>query len=208
MSRNLAERQVSIVLGQRGCGKTTLTRKLAELYPRRIVFDRLQEYENGEIVSDLQSFGEAYERLCACTSFQIIFRFRFGIDTEELNDECNKILRAVYLRERDLGSMGLALVFEEIQYYASTYSINPGLFEVIHTGRHSGLALIANSQRPAAIHKALISQAHHLFVGRLFEHRDVNYLRSSIGEIAEKAKSLQPYTFIHYFGEGSEIVRL
>lgn len=198
----LGDAEIITVFGMRGCGKSTLTRKLSEIYKRRFVFDRIHEW-NGEdantsrkIFTDAQAFERSWSAF-AERDHTLIFHFKPGSSPELLSDEFNRIARVLYLTGRAVAHPDpQVIVIEEAQFYCAPASIEPWLFEMIHTGRHANLAIIANAQRPATVHKSLVSQSHHIFIGQLFEARDIQYLRDTIGAIAEEARTLPKGEFI------------
>jgi len=188
---------ISVVLGMRGSGKSTLSRKLASCFGRLVVFDRLQEHTDGVIVNDFRAFSGAWKTLWNKKNFKIIIQFDIEEKSEEQDAFFSEVLRVCYKSNRLMG-IPLCILIEEVHFYAAPTSINKWLFECVLTGRHSKLSIIANSQRPASIHKALISQANNIFIGQLYEMRDIDYLEKTVGSCALNARSLPKYNFIHY----------
>ena len=190
---------IVIAFGLRGSGKSFLTRKLSEAFPRRVVFDRLQEWsdENAIFVSTFEDFAREWQRVHALNRFTIVFQFDIESSSEIQSAEFNEVIRIVYKSGRSTGHF-TTLFIEEIHFFAGPHFIEPWLFEATLTGRHSHIGIIANTQRPASVHKSIISQATHIFVGQLFEPRDMEYLAATIGDAAFRAKSLQKRQFLHF----------
>lgn len=190
---------VTSIFGIRGSGKSTLSRNLSSIYPRLIIFDRLGEWGDidGFNCSDAESFSKIWKQTFRSPSFKIVVSFEPGTDGDDLQREVSSILKTIYNTGRSgLSEYSTCLVIEEAQFYSSPQSINPWLFEVCLTGRHAKIAIILNSQRPASIHKSLISQSHNIFVGQLFEMRDIKYLTDTIGDAAFRARSLPQGAFL------------
>lgn len=184
------------IFGITGSGKTTLTGKIAALFPRRILFDRLGEHAGFEKVArTYEEFVQLYREAHAQDSFTILVRPKAGLDPELLQEMVDAILQLVYNVESHTQS-GIALIFEEAWLYAPLHYISPWMQEVILTGRHYNISLIANSQRPAHVNKAVISQARHVFVGQFFEYRDRKYYEDTFGKIPELN---QPPAKFHFY---------
>lgn len=203
----LGETDITVVFGQRGSGKSSLGRALSSIYPRRIVIDRLREWTGQAATArGYKEFLALYQSVQRLPSFTIAVQFDLGLDPALLSEQVNQMLRAIYLTEH-ADPQGLCIVIEEVHFFAAPTSIEPWLLEVVTTGRHAGLALVVNSQRPAQVHKSLVSLASNVMMGRLFEARDLKYLQESVGGIALQCRDLANFQFIHYRpGEGSQLI--
>lgn len=190
-----------LIIGIRGCGKSTLSRALSSTFHREIIFDRLRERRDGIIITDLNQFSRYWNDHHGDENFQIIIQLRSSRDDELFAFENNEILRIVYetgLRktEQGLDHQNTLLLFEELQFYCTPHSIIPYLKEAILTGRHSRLTIIGNTQRPANIHGDFKGNAHFVFAGQLVHKADVDYLKGSIlGEHATTCFTLQKFHF-------------
>ena len=183
------------ILGKRGSGKTTLSRKVQQVYPRLVIFDRLHEYatEKSEGFAEVTTFGGFANALTWSldkTRFKIIYRFNIEADSHD--EEFNQAMRILYYR----GSV--CAVVDEVWNFANAHYLPKWLKEMALTGRHRGCSLITTSQRPAEVHKTLLSQSHHVFCGQLHEKNDIKYLSEVIGSDAEKLPSLPQFKFLHY----------
>ncbi len=196
---------VITALGRRGSGKTSLSRWIQTVYPRVVIFDRLNEYpeEHGPgkwTVRTFDEFCEAVKGSHGLKRFKILFQF----DIEEDNHSAvfDEAMRVIYYRG------DLCVVVEEVHHFATAHHLPKWLKEVLLTGRHRALALIATSQRPAEVHKTLLSQCHHIFCGTLNEANDVKYLASVMGSAARRVAALKPFQFVHFRpGEPVSIIK-
>lgn len=182
----------------RGCGKSRLTLALSKSYPRIIVFDKMKEWKNrGTIVNSLDEFKTIWRKHFHADRFTIVVHFPFGSSIEETQDIASQIAEIVY-RTGIQSGLETCLIFEEAQFYLPNNSLTPVFFELLTTGRHARINIIANTQRPASIHKMLISQSSEVYIGQLFEMRDIAYLYQSVGSVAENIPDLQKFEFIKY----------
>lgn len=195
------------IFGRSGCGKSTLQETITNCYPRLIVIDRMREHSTGFITSNFEDYARYLtDQIQRNTpQFKLVFQF----DIEQLSDSQELIfehaVRLAYKYGQITGN-NLCLSVEEVQFFASPTYIPHWLKESTLTGRHANLAVVVSSQRPAAVHKDLISQSSHLFVGQLFELRDMEYLRGTIGDAAYQARELPQGQFIHYSAGQTRIV--
>lgn len=184
------------IFGITGSGKSTLTGQLAGAFPRRVIFDRLGEWNLYETpyVSDFRTFAHTYEQVYKNESFTIVFKPRPGLDHETLLHEINQVIALIYRVEAQ-EPRGVALIFEEVWLYAPLHSMPPWFQETLLTGRHHRISVIGNSQRPASVSKVFISQCRHVFVGQYFESRDRKYFEETFGRIPELDKPPEKFHF-------------
>jgi len=195
-----SDASIITIVGMRGCGKSTLTQRLASdtKYNRKIVFDMVQEWEGKFIyVETFDEFSNVWRENFHKPSFTIVIRFEFGSEAKQIIKLQTDIVRLVYLTGRD-SEIYTCLVFEEAQFYFPNSGLHPTNMHLLTTGRHAFIDVIANSQRPASINKLLISQSAEIYIGQLFESNDMNYLYESVGDLAFEARSLQKLEFIYY----------
>lgn len=189
---------ISVIFGQRGSGKSTLGRSISNLYRRVLVIDRLREWTEGDLITDnLIEIENFLINSLGKSNFKIIFQFNIEAESEAQSVIFNSLLRSIYYRGKISGE-NVCILIEEVHFFASTHKVEKWLQECIFTGRHANLAIIASSQRPASVNKALISQAANIFIGQLYEKRDIDYLFDCIGEIAENIPKLNKFEFLHY----------
>lgn len=178
-------------------------------YPRVIVIDPLGEWREREAQArahDFGSFGTALRAVYDSPSFRLVYEPDPSLSLEAASADFDALLRAVYLAGRDSGR-GVCLVLEEVHHFAPIHSMEHWLRQIILTGRHAGIAIIASTQRPASVNKALVSQASHVFTGQLFESRDVRYLAETCSdEMARAAAQLPKLSFIG-FTPGEPLIR-
>lgn len=182
----------------RGCGKSTLTKKLAQSHPRKIVFDFVQEWHDGtHYVSSYDEFKNIWREVFHRQSYTIIVRFEFGEAQENITKIQTDICTLIYISGKDT-QIETCLIFEEAQFYFPTHGLASKNLHLLTTGRHAFINIIANTQRPASISKLLLSQSKEVYIGSLYEMNDIKYLFDSVGQLALEARNLQPLEFIYY----------
>lgn len=183
---------VSIFIGMRGCGKSFLARRVQQIYPQRIIIDSLSEYSesDGTVVHDFASYGQFLESKKG-TDEPFTLIYQFDPDSSISETEFEHLLRVAYYFGNVL------IVIEEIQLYSTPHNLPHYLKQCLLTGRHQGLALMFTSQRPGEIHKTIISQCHHIFVGKIIEGNDLRYISYFLGNHVEKLPGLPERRFIY-----------
>lgn len=200
---------VTVILGQRGCGKSTLGRKIASVYPRLVVIDRLREWGSGDVDFSTDRFDSfaLYLRDALQKNFPK-FRCALQFEVEQVSKEAvfSQAMRLCY-KFGEISRRNLAVLIEEVHHFATPHRVDHWLFESVMTGRHSNQAIICSSQRPASVSKALVSQAHHVFLGQMFERNDIAYVADIIGDASIQLPQLKVGEFLHY-QPGKKIVKI
>lgn len=191
---------VTIIFGQRGCGKSTLGRRISSCYPRLVVVDRLREWSGTQcdhVTDRFDSFALFLRDAMRIHAKRFRACFQFEVEAERKDEIFSQVMRLCY-KYGEITRENSAVLIEEVHHFASAHRVDPWLFESVMTGRHSNQAIICSSQRPASVSKALVSQATHVFCGQLFEKNDIEYLRDFLGDDADRLPKLQKFRFLHY----------
>lgn len=186
------------IFGITGCGKSTLTRQIAGLFNRKVIFDRLAEWNripNAVTVPDFAGFKREYQRLYQLDTFTIVVRPPAGTDADALVKLTDNVMNLVYRVEK-YHREGIGLIFEEVWLYAPLHNVPPWFRETIFTGRHYKISIVGNAQRPASVSKDFVSQSRHVFIGQFFEARDRKYYRDTLGDLPELENPPAKYEFL------------
>jgi len=200
------------ICGMSGCGKSTITHKLSHQakFARKIVFDYVEEWTGTHYAQTYEEFQKIWRDNFHKPSYTIVVRFPFGTPEKSIQETSARIVTLIYNTGRQ-SQLHTAIIFEECHFYFPSNYIHPVFKSLFTTGRHAYMNMITNTQRPASVHKLVISQSPEVFIGRLFEANDIFYLKETVGDIALQASDLLPFEFIHYQvgrPEDSKIVTL
>lgn len=166
------DRDVIIILGKTGYGKSTWLHKYCVGVPRRFCFDPFRkfpaEYLTGEQI--LERHDSGWFRNTAS----------YSIGTHYLPD-LSLIGSIAYLTGH------CAFIIEECGFaFAKGERIDDWLAEAIFLGRHQSLTLIFTAQRAVSIPIELRSQASRFVSFRQTERRDVEWCREYLDDVNEE----------------------
>lgn len=171
-------------------GKSFLGKVIQRAFPRKIIIDSTYEYsdEDGQIVYGFNAFAEAVKRVESLNEYTIIFRFGH----EEKNQEAifEEICRIVFY----LGDT--FFVVEEIHLHSSSHTMNHWLLKIATVGSHQGIGYLVTTQRPSLIHKTILTQCDHIFIGSLIDENDISYVRGFCQDYSKKLVSFPARRFI------------
>ena len=177
------ESKITIILGKRGSGKTTLTKSLIEGYNKNIIiWDFIGEYK-GAVIKTFDSF-------CWYISQRIIDEKRINIILRLPIEDFDAVCGVIYI----IGKM--LFVIEEIDSVSSAFYVPKGLGYLIRYGRHREVSMIATSRRPADVPRLLTSQANTLYCFRFIEPRDLDYLKQYANINIAELQGLNDYKYI------------
>jgi len=190
------------IFGMRGCGKSHLAREIAELFPRKIIIDPMSEYKGDFVVSDFNNFAKILKTEIIQKNNQkytVVFRPSPHIkSTDSLFDS---LMRLVF----ELGNC--LVLIDEVQLFSNPHFLPHYLKNILMIGRHRGIAVMAITQRPAQINKAILAQSAHIFCGQLHEKNDILHVADFINIEKNKLVTLGKRKFIYFspFSEGIKI---
>ena len=188
-----------LIMGTRGCGKSTLAKNIQVMWPRRVVIDTLNEYDENETTKIVYSFEEFTQELLYYNDtnkpeFTLIYQF--DPESENSDEEFNQVMRVCYY----LGN--LQIVLEEVQEHSSVHSLPHWLRQCLLKGRHQNISVLSTTQRPGELNKTLLSQSQHIFCGQIIEGNDLRYVSSFLRQDSEKLVSLPKGQFLYFSAQG------
>ncbi len=187
-----------LIMGQRGCGKSYLAKRLQAMWPRRVIVDSLNEYgaDEGEVVSVFDDFANRLQALKQNETQAFVLIFQSHPENQIGNIEFEQILRLCFY----FG--GIQVVVEEVQNYSSPHNLPDWLKKCLLIGRHQNISLLFTSQRPGEVNKTIISQCAHIFCGKIIEGNDLTYIAKILRQDADKLLNIQDRRFIYFSKSG------
>lgn len=167
-------REVVLVLGETGSGKTTWAKKYTDAETRLFVYDIAHDFRANYVSSD--ELIELQDEPPA--------QFRIGVWTP---DDVEPLTASAYLWGN------CTLVLEELStLYRTGERISGPIAEVVYLGRHQTVSLVCIAQRATSIPVAIRSQASRIVSFRQQEDDDVKALVGKFGkENAQKLTRMQ-----------------
>lgn len=180
------EREITLVFGKTGMGKTQWTRQFLRTLKRVIVIDPISEYEGFQWCDDPKTLLEWTERYK-------VFRLRTA-SIDRFEDVC--LVASV--------AGGCTLVLEEAQRIAPPHTPLPPTFEdIVYRGRHSRTSLVVVSQRPTTVNIVARSQWTRIIAFAQTEPADIGWLRSVSGS-SDMFESLTQFEYFDILPTGTE----
>ncbi len=180
-SRKIRDREVLVVVGQQGFGKTVYSKKTVETRKRSLIFDPTGGFDGltPDDPDEMIEYVGGHE----------MFRVRM---TNQLN------LPVLYALANGVGNC--TVVIDEAQRIvpAGKHEIDLGLLDLIYRGRHpeSGpVDLIIIAQRPTTIHIAIRSQWTRLISFRQTEPADIAWMEQTSGVTFEGIRDFQVFDY-------------
>jgi len=166
--------EITLILGKKGHGKTSLTVSLTDPLTRVIFFDYNHEYQRGLIVTNPAQLIEQV-RLNRRGFFRIIYRPAFATDIER---------HFHYFSEICFALDSFTVVCEEVDLVSRAGSMPTGLKKLINYGRHRAINIIALSRRACMVPRDLTANADLIVSFNQQEPRDLKYIADYAGESA------------------------
>jgi AAA+ ATPase superfamily predicted ATPase len=196
----MKSREVVLITGKTGSGKSTLFRELIQGQKRFIIFDTLSEYRNPDNpfpalfirnIKDLLEYLSTNHR----KAFRIVFDpedpdQKIILETGETLTIFELTCKVIYEALSDV-----AFGVEEIASYVYPGYAPPYLRKIVRFGRHSSISIYATTQRPPEIPPVIRAQITKFISFRQHEPRDIEWIRQIIGDEASKLKNLKRFTW-------------
>lgn len=191
---------VMTVFGRRGSGKTFRSCRIAEQFDKCIIYDtrdRIGAKKTKVGIYDAYMEGakviyndfDALIDLIAKKEKKFCYIFKPMLPREDFEYFCQIC---------DSAEVTDTLIFiEEIGLLTDSYAagIEPNFYKLLRFGRHNGIHLLMNSQRPQDVHRSITAESSHIIVFNQTEQRDIAYFAGYIKDTAVLPK-LKDYEFM------------
>lgn len=176
------ERNIFLIFGKTGTGKTTLAKKLLSEYKRIIIVDSLAEYQNGIIFYTYEDFRDYILFKTDRENFRYILRFT-------TDDEIEQMFNLVF----DLTDF--VLVLEEAEIYISPYTKKSNFLRLVNYGRHREISIIGIARRTSELSLQLRAQVNKIYSFKQTEIQDIEKMEK-LGLIG--LDKLEKYKYIEH----------
>tara|TARA_R110002074_G_scaffold67298_1_gene158513 strand:- start:6048 stop:6722 length:675 start_codon:yes stop_codon:yes gene_type:complete len=178
---------LTLVVGKRGSGKSTITKGLLLNRPKVIIFDPRAEYTRGVQCRTIEQVRRAMLTRWA-RGFVISFVPPAGGEAASLSALIHFLWKAQRPYEEETDARKMTLVIEEMDlgYPVSKLPANMrGMDRAVNQGRHVGLELIGVTQRPALVSMNFRSQVASTYLFALEGENDVKTMANAFGKHLE-----------------------
>ncbi|MFH0772551.1 MAG: AAA family ATPase [Candidatus Omnitrophota bacterium] len=194
--------EIIVIFGRKGCGKTTLLKKIVSSNERVIFFDPTCQMTEGVLISDPQSLI-GFLAINFHKKYRVIYQPDKGkpinsVLTED-KDETDYI-------ERHFGAVcqivnclyDVFFAVDEVDTVSDSSKCPDSFRSIIARGRHNKISLITTTQRPPQTPRMLTSQADVFISFQQHEPNDIKYLQSFFGDKSQELKDLEKFEYIEY----------
>jgi hypothetical protein len=190
---------ITIVVGRKGCGKSTLAKTLVAPCRRIIILDPQSEYNIGVRVNNFHAFTDMVLRYRFADDFKLTY---FPQDKKDIRYMFPMICDVVY------DVMDVTFVVEELGYFMSATSFPASFARLVMGSRHQRVSIIGITQRATKIPRDLRSQADKIYTFQQVEPGDVKYI-SEFMEMKDvnRVKSLTDHRFIEWLPDGTTTIK-
>ena len=184
------QREIVLVLGKTGTGKSTYMMHHVAAEPRTLILDPLGEYPGVE-------YEDVLDMLDDCAGQE-----RFRARTESVLD-LDDLARIAFALKN------VSLVVDEAQRSMpqSGRDLPPAVEDIIYRGRHANVSLYLVAQRPTTVHIAPRSQWTRIISFNQSEVSDVSWIESTSGYSLDRIRTLSVGEYIEITPSGFEFKR-
>jgi len=144
-------REVILIFGKTGSGKTVKAKSISSQYIRTVVIDSLYEYREGLIFYDFYSFAYYLKnKYTENKPFSYILRFSTDEDYE-------KLFLVLFAMKNYL------LIVEEAELYISPYSKKTEFNKIVRYGRHKEISILGVARRASELSQDFKAQVNKIY---------------------------------------------
>jgi len=179
-------REIILIFGRTGSGKTTLAKELIRERQRVIIVDALLEYDEGLI---FYSLNEMIDYILTNKTYNDNFKYVCRFDNDI---EIDYLFELCYI----LGN--LTLVVEESEIYINPFQkVNSNFLRLVRYGRHKAVSIIAIGRRVVELSNDIRSQVNKIYSFKQVNPLDIQILRKYGFQRIENLKDYE-YELVEY----------
>ncbi len=190
--------ELTLIMGQRGCGKTTVAKALVKSERRVIAFDTMGEFaqmRGWKVAHDRKAVAQAMVK-AGRGGFKIAYVPPAGQEIDALH-----FLSEIIWRYQEAAAEQITLLVDEADLGIPKHNLpanRGGVKQLILRGRHRGVNMIACTQRPALISSSYISNSAHIYGFMVASTGDIDQLVRTFGRQHKAAiEGLQKFQFLY-----------
>jgi len=190
--------EITLILGRRGCGKTTLAKTMLAQKKRLIIFDPHGEYKIGLVARDFKEFSSYLLK----ERFNPNMKITYVIDEEDINFIFYMTCKMVY------EIPDCTFVIEEIGRFVTPISFPKSFDRLIRFSRHKDISIIGITQRATDIPRILRSQANMICTFQQIESGDLKYLEKFLDADDIKAiRAFDKFEYLEFMDTGRKTIK-
>lgn len=170
-------REIILIYGKTGSGKSELAKRLIKPYNRIVIIDVMNEYE-GTIV---ETFDDFIDYIIDRENFVVCVRFTDDEDYEFL-------FRTIF------EVSNILLVLEEAELYISPSERRNEFLKLVKYGRHRDISIIGIARRISELSPQLRSQVDKIYTFKQTEPKDLKVLKE-LGFNENKIMNLNDFEY-------------
>lgn len=191
----IKDAEIEFVCGRRGCGKSTLVKRLIKDRPRLLAIDPTGEYSAESTFTKCLTVDELK---AAVRRKKGHGRFALKTADPDMMEAAISDVLIPWNRDYDRHGQKVCLVIEEANIFYDSKDVRrrPNLTGAILQGRHWGCEILAVTQRPGLVSPNLRGQARTWYVFALDYEDDRREILNKAGrEYGDQLRKLEPHTY-------------